>query len=381
MQKISLKKNQGSKAILPKGEYSFIIGNGTSRKDLDVRFLMDYGLVYGCNWFFKKEFRPHVLISSDEPLTKSIFKLHPDYARRNHFYTWYPKPGTGAKKCTTPEKFAAGAMAAHVAIDLFESPKVFLIGMDFFGMGSKGTDANGELNNLYTNEKHYQKVEEGKKGIAPTYRNWQRRFQWMLKQYPKTQFYHVNPFGGKSPERLIGAPNWHQISYDNLVAHTIHDADLIDIKNNTTEESQLFIDSNPDDIRAGFERQIAGQENTVMKDRIHPEDILKIRLQAATLFRKDPNQEVFMEIEGVKASIAPMIVQDQTGNIHIPTDDQIRQNWEIETKIRHPGHVMSPRAVIENNGLAPPPPPGGLAPPPPPPSNMFEGLAPPPPPA
>ena len=30
---------------------------------------------------------------------------------------------------------------------------------------------------------------EGEKGVAPTYRNWQRRFQWMLKTYPNVDFY------------------------------------------------------------------------------------------------------------------------------------------------------------------------------------------------
>jgi hypothetical protein len=390
MRKITIKKTPGSKPQLPKNEYAFIIGNGTTRKDKDIKQLMDYGLLYGCNWFFNKEFRPHILISSDEPLTKSIFKLHADYARRNWFYTWYPKPGTGAKKCTTPEKFAAGAMATHVAVDLYEAPKVFLIGMDFFGLGSKGAESNGELNNLYVNEKHYQKVEEGKKGIAPTYRNWQRRFQWMLKTYPNTHFYHVNPLDGKSPERLIAAPNWHQISWDNLIAHVTEDRDLIDIKNPTPEEQKLFIEENPDDTRACFERQISGQENVVMKDRIHPEDVLKIRLNAAKYFRQNPNADVQMQIEGHNVGIAPMIVQDNNGNVFVPNDEMIRQNWEIECRERHPQYQIPPKVMAppSNNLTPPPPPPGmaGLAPPPPPPAGkppekMFEGLAPPPPPS
>jgi len=393
MRKIKIKKSPGSKPVIPTNQYSWIIGNGTSRKDKDIKQLMDYGIMYGCNWFFKKEFRPHVNISSDEPLTKSIYKLFPDFSRRNWLYTWYPKPGSGAKKCTTPEKMAAGVMASHLAIDIHESKKLFLIGMDFFGKGSTGTEKNGELNNLYANEKHYQKVKQGEKGVAPTYRNWQRRFQWMLKTYPNVDFYHVDPFEGKSPERLIGAPNWHQITWSNLIEHLEKDVELVDTKNTGETEGKLYLETNIDDERACYERQVAGQENIIMTDRIHPDDVIKIRLQAAKLFRKNPNQEVQVTLNKLQVNVAPFIVTDpKSGNSFIPSDKQIVENWILECKQRFPTHQPNIPKVSDDNvsttTLAPPPPPPGmegLAPPPPPsgeaPSKMFEGLAPPPPPA
>ena len=104
MRKLKIKKPAGQKPKLPKGQYGFVIGNGTSRKDMDIKMLSEYGIIFACNWFFKKEFRPHVLIASDEPITKTILKVHETYSRRNWFYTWFPKPGTGAKKIPTPRK-------------------------------------------------------------------------------------------------------------------------------------------------------------------------------------------------------------------------------------------------------------------------------------
>lgn len=392
MRKIKIKKSQGSKPIIPENQYSWIIGNGTSRKDKDIKQLMDYGVLYGCNWFFKKEFRPHVNISSDEPLTKSIYKLFKDFSRRNWLYTWYPKPGSGAKKCTTPEKMAAGVMASHIAIDIHKSKKLFLIGMDFFGFGSEGSEKNGKLNNLYANEKHYQKVKEGEEGIAPTYRNWQRRFQWMLKTYPDVHFYHVDPFEGKSPERLIGAPNWHQITWFNLMEHLEKDAELVDMKNTGETEGMLYLAPNDDDERACYERQIAGQENIIMQDRLHPDDLIKIRLEAAKLFRKNPLQEVQVTLNKLQCNVAPFIITDAEGNTFIPSDKQIVENWIHECKTRAPGYTPKIPTISDSApqgmDLAPPPPPPGmegLAPPPPPtdaaPSKMFEGLAPPPPPS
>ena len=57
MRKLKIKKTPGNKPVIPENSYSWIIGNGTSRKDNDIKQLMDYGVMYGCNWFFKKEFR------------------------------------------------------------------------------------------------------------------------------------------------------------------------------------------------------------------------------------------------------------------------------------------------------------------------------------
>ena len=101
---------------------------------------------------------------------------------------------------------------------------MFLIGMDFFGFGSSGKHKNGKLNNMYAGMEHY--VPAGPDEIAPTYRNWQRRFEWLVKHYPDTDFYHVNPLDGKSPERLRGYDNFHQVTFDNVVDMTTYHVGL-----------------------------------------------------------------------------------------------------------------------------------------------------------
>ena len=273
MRKIKIKKPAGQKPLLPKGQYGFVIGNGTSRQDFDLKPLMDYGIFIACNWFYKNEFRPHVTVCSDAPITKSVWEENKNFGRRNHFYTWFPKPGSGMKKIPTPEKFAAGPSAAAVAVKNFKCPKVFLIGMDFFGFGSSGRHKNGSINNLYAGKKHYVAKDSG----APTYRNWQRRFHWLLIENPWVEFYHVNPFDGKSPERLRGLPNFHQITWENLMDHLENDAELVDTLEKTQDDYEIAYSINPDDARAVIERQLAGQENVIFKDLIHPDDLLDIR--------------------------------------------------------------------------------------------------------
>lgn len=391
MRKLKIKKSPGQKPNLPKGEYAFVIGNGTSRKDLNIEQLMDYGLLYGCNWFFREEFRPHLLVSSDEPMTRTIIKQYSQYPKSNWFYTWYPKPGSGSKKATTPEKFAAGPMAAHLAAYHFESPKVFLIGMDFFGFGSTDKEQNGLMNNLYEGMKHYAKVpeEENQKNGAPTYRNWQRRYQWILKRYPNTQFYHVNPFEGKSPERLRGFDNFHQITFDNLIDHLKKDVELVDILEKTDEDRKLAKEINPDDIRACLERQIAGQENCIYPDLLNPQDVLNIRVQVSKEYEKILKKqgqieglELGLNIAGYEIKVPPQLIRE--GNITRIANVKEIENFfnkehQLRTALAQQSEVMEVKFNVDvspqktekkpSMDLPPPPPPGlDLPPPPPPPS-------------
>ena len=390
MRKLKIKKSPGTKPKLPRGEYAFIIGNGTSRKDLNIKQLMDYGLFFACNWFFREEFRPHVLVASDEPMSKSILKNYQAYPRGNWFYTWYPKPGSGSKKATTPEKFAAGPMAAHIAAFQYESPKVFLIGMDFFGFGSKDKNNNGVMNNLYEGMKHYAKKPEDKnaKNGAPTYRNWQRRYQWIIKRFPDTQFYHVNPFDGKSPERLRGFDNFHQITFDNLIDHLTKDVELVDILEKTEEDKKLANEVNPDNILACLERQLAGQENCIYPDMLQPQDVLNIRVNVNKeydkLLKKQKHVEGYelgINVGGYDVKVPPMLIKE--GNIsRVATTKEIerqfnkefdfreqcaRESEVIETKFKIDFNLKKEKATSD---LPPPPPPAFDLPPPPPPPAL-----------
>ena len=332
---LNKKQKPGQKPDLPKGAYAFIVGNGTSRKDLDLKSIKDYGLLFACNWFFHKEFRPDVLVASDEPMTNTILKAHSYYPKTNWFFTWFAKPGSGAKKAPTPEKFAAGPMATFTACQVFESSKVFLIGMDFFGFGSTDKNNNGALNNLYANEKHYQKTTEDDKGHAPTYRNWQRRFQWTMKNFPNVEFYHVNPFEGKSPERLRGLKNFHQISWDNLVQHLENDAPLIDLLVKSEEDVALAYEPNPDDVRATYERQVVGQENVIYPDPLSDQEVISIRVKLSETQRKKGGalDQFMVNVQGHEIILQAPLVRTPQGD-RLMSREEIVTEYFHEKKIR-----------------------------------------------
>lgn len=388
-------KNNRSKGgsvqrVLPElNTNAFIIGNGTSRKDFELEWLMQHGNLYGLNWFFKKEFMPTVIVASDEPMTKSILKAHTAAVKQRQFFTWFPKPGSGAKKATCPEKFAAGPMATWVACDKHQAKNVFLIGMDFFGFGSKSADKNGKLNNLYAGEKHYMTQTEG--GIAPTYRNWQRRFQYTMKSFPNVQFWHVNPFEGDSPERLKGLPNFHQISWDNLQTHLKEGAELIDDLVKTEEDIQLATEQNPHDLQAAIERQIVSQENVIYRDLLSDKQVEDIRVQVGKIQQKQGLESggAMVHIAGMEINVPMMgLAKNPDGTISYPNEEQIRavvkreQMQRMNTMINYwKRHNFQPQPLeVPKNAKQPKPSAVASMPPPPPPLDTNIKVPPPPPP-
>lgn len=300
-----IKQRPGSKPDIPPGLDAFVIGNGTSRRNLPLEQLKDFGVVFACNWFFRDEFRPHVLVCSDEPISVDIQKNFSYYPRNNHMVTWYPKPGSGAKKATTPEKMAAGIMATWTAAQDYQCPRIFLIGMDFFGLASpkdhNNPDFNGTINNIYAGKKHY--VAPG--NHAPTFRNWQRRFQYICRQFPDVEIWHVNPLDGKSPPRIVGFDNFHQCTWSDLFQHFKEGIPLVDRKQVTEADKELAHASNPDDYRARVERQLAGQENVIYGDPIAPEQLESYKEQIRQAQRKNPGQIIMANFAGVEVPIYP----------------------------------------------------------------------------
>ena len=69
----------------------FVIGNGESRKGIDLSKLKSYGNVYGCNGFYR-DFTPHGLVSVDPGIMHEIYGS--DYAINNtcYFRGWTPVP-------------------------------------------------------------------------------------------------------------------------------------------------------------------------------------------------------------------------------------------------------------------------------------------------
>jgi len=170
---------------------SVVVGNGKSRKGRDLKAIPN-AYIIACNWFFRDEFEPDILVTSDEDITKHISEKYPSI--KNHH------------KSTV--KYSSGATGAYLAAKKVKSDNIFLVGMDFYGV-------NGKVNNLYSGELYYTP----KNWVAPDSisNDWQEQFEWIVKEYPKINFYHVDPFEDRSPECLTRLSNFQKITYEDMV--------------------------------------------------------------------------------------------------------------------------------------------------------------------
>jgi len=172
---------------------SVIIGNGKSRKDKDLKSIQNANIL-ACNWFFKYEFEPDVLITSDKDITDYISKNYPNL--KCHY--------------KSNNNDASGATGTRYAVEKFKSNNIFLLGMDFFGI-------DGKVNNVYSGELYY--TQEG--FLAPDSNDWQIQFEIIVRESPEVNFFHVDPHEG-SPKRLSCLNNFYKMTYEDMINKLIN---------------------------------------------------------------------------------------------------------------------------------------------------------------
>jgi hypothetical protein len=157
---------------------AFVLGNGVSRRQIDVDLMISRDTVYGCNALYRTH-RPHVLVATDRAIAEEI--QNSGYAHQNRFYTRRPIPGSGA---VIIEKSYHGFSSGPVAVSIAAqdgNQKIYLVGFD---MGP----IDGRFNNVYADTPHY------KPSVAePTYTgNWIKQIIKICQDFPDRQFFRVH---------------------------------------------------------------------------------------------------------------------------------------------------------------------------------------------
>jgi hypothetical protein len=157
---------------------AFVLGNGVSRKHIEVDTLLKLGTVYGCNALYRTH-TPHVLVSTDRPISTAIQES--GYAQKNKFYTRRPIEGSGADR--VPQQyfgFSSGPIA--VAIAAIDKHKIiYLLGFDM------GPTSTGRFNNVYSDTEFYKTA-----NAHPTFiGNWVKQITTVTKDFPNQQFVRV----------------------------------------------------------------------------------------------------------------------------------------------------------------------------------------------
>lgn len=68
----------------------FCLGNGESRKGVNLDLLKPFGKIYGCNAIYR-EYAPDVLVSVDQGITHEIYQSGYAYTNQCYFRNWFPQ--------------------------------------------------------------------------------------------------------------------------------------------------------------------------------------------------------------------------------------------------------------------------------------------------
>jgi len=157
---------------------AFVLGNGVSRRDIDVNYLISLGNVYGCNALYRTH-TPTALVATDHPIAREIQES--GYSSKQRFYTRRPLPNYGAQVVPKPYfGFSSGPIAVAVAA-ADKNPEIYLLGFDL------GANQHGKFNNLYASTQHYKP-----ENSTPTYTgNWIKQLIRVMQDFSGQQFTRV----------------------------------------------------------------------------------------------------------------------------------------------------------------------------------------------
>lgn len=155
----------------------FALGNGNSRRAVDLNLLKELGKVYACNAIYR-EFTPDVLVATDPKISMAIQES--GYPKQNRFHTRRPIQGMGARSLPRDYKgFSSGPNAiAQACIDGMET--IYLLGFD---LGSSGN----QFNNVYADTEFYKRSID-----PPTFAgNWIKQIKRIADDYAQCRFIRI----------------------------------------------------------------------------------------------------------------------------------------------------------------------------------------------
>ena len=179
----------------PKQEVAFVLGNGTSRKDIPLDNLKNHGTVYGCNAIYR-EFEPDYLVAVD---TKMVIEINKAGFQRNHEVWTNPNKAyqkfTGFKYFSPSKGWSSGPTALHLASD-HKNNEIYILGFDYVGLAD-----NKKVNNLYAGTFNYKKPHDG----ATYHGNWLKQTCITCQKFPKKRYI-----------RVVGEPKFIPKEFENI---------------------------------------------------------------------------------------------------------------------------------------------------------------------
>lgn len=201
LQKQSRMKPKNTPAVSLTGKSAFVLGNGVSRKGIDLSVLQEQGTVYGCNALYR-EFEPDYLVAVDVKMVNEICKnqyqlTHEVWTNPNRSYAKLQ----GLNFFHPAKGWSSGPTALWLASQ-HEYDNIYILGFDY-----KGVDNGKKFNNLYANTMNYKRSHDS----ATFFGNWLRQTKSVIQEHPQTQYYRIIQPDNYCPEELNRFDNFKNV--------------------------------------------------------------------------------------------------------------------------------------------------------------------------
>ena len=179
-------------------DIAFVLGNGESRRGIDIDDLKKHGTVFACNGVYRTH-RPDFLIAVDPKMILEIAES--DYMLHNkvwsNFNAQYNKHQKILDHCNWFKPslgWSSGPTALRLACDQgFKD--IYILGFDYQGH----KDGNRfRFNNVFKDSRNYKKS----KDEATFYGNWMNQTKRCLQDFKDVKFHRVIPSGWFQPKDL-----------------------------------------------------------------------------------------------------------------------------------------------------------------------------------
>ena len=196
---------------------AFVLGNGESRRGIDINDLKEKGTVYACNAVYRIH-QPHWLVAVDPKMMLEIAET--DYVVHNKVYSNFNSQYNKVSKLmdhVTWSKpslgWSSGPTALKLACD-HGIKEIYILGFDYQGLKEDSKNNIFKLNNVFGGTRNYKKPNDQ----ATFYGNWMNQTKRCLQDYPDVKFRRVIPKGWFQPKDLEWKDNFDHSTTEEFLA-------------------------------------------------------------------------------------------------------------------------------------------------------------------
>ena len=196
---------------------AFVLGNGQSRKGIEINDLMEKGTVFACNAVYRTH-KPHWLVAVDPKMMLEIAET--DYVVHNKVFSNYNNQYDKHKKIldhvtwSSPSLgWSSGPTALKLACDQ-GFKEIYILGFDYQGLAVDTKKNRWHLNNIYGDTRNYKKNNDE----ATFYGNWMNQTKRCLQDYQDIKFHRVIPKGWFKPNDIDRPDNMNHPTTEEFLA-------------------------------------------------------------------------------------------------------------------------------------------------------------------